>query len=267
MEACGMSIRAETSETGVLNLTFDRPEKKNAFTLAMYEALVEHLDAAARDDRVRVVALRGAGSAFSAGNDLFDFMSAPPSSPSESAVIRFLLALVDFEKPILAGVRGPAVGVGTTLLLHCDAVYAAPSSRFSMPFVALGLVPEGGSSLLLPRLAGLQKASEWLMFAEPFDADQAQQAGLVNQVVPEADLDDHLSERADTLAQKPRGAVADAKNLLRGPHRPQVREAILREAERFLERLSSPEAQEAFTAFFEKRPPDFRRVEADMKKR
>lgn len=260
-----MNLRAETSDRGVLTLTLDRAEKKNALTQAMYQGLCAHLTEAAQDPEVRVVVLTGAGSAFTAGNDLQDFMQAPPTSASDSPVIRFLLTLVDFPKPLMAAVRGPAVGVGTTLLFHCDLVYVTEDSRFVLPFVGLGLVPEGGSSLLLPRAVGLQRASEALFLGEPLDAQTAYRWGWVNQVVAADSLDDLVRERAEALSDQPVGSLMHAKDLLRGPHRTELRDTIMREAEVFMQRLTSPEAQEAFTAFFEKRKPDFRRVEGLQK--
>lgn len=253
-------IRAESAD-GVLTLTFDRPEKKNAFTLAMYEGLVRHLGTAAQDPEVRVVVLTGAGDAFSSGNDLMDFMNAVPADPIDNPIIQFLMALVDLDKPLVAGVRGAAVGIGTTILLHCDLAYASETARFRLPFVNLGLVPEGGSSLLLPRMAGHVRAAEMLMLGEPFDASIAAEVGLVNRVVADDALDGHVRARARALADQPAGALREAKLLLRGPQRDDLKRVIRSEAELFMRRLRSPEAMEAFSAFFDKRKPDFRKVE------
>jgi enoyl-CoA hydratase/carnithine racemase len=248
-------LRTETAG-GVLHLVFDRPEKKNALTLAMYEGLTAALASSAADPAVRAVVLSGTGGAFSAGNDLSDFLSDPPSG-EDSPVFRFLHAASTFPKPLLAAVEGPAVGIGTTVLLHCDLAWAAPSARFRLPFVDLGLVPEAASSLLLPRAVGPKRAAEWLLLGEAFGAEEAVQAGLVNAVVdgPVA----VAMERARGLARKPPEAVRLAKALLRRSYTQAVAETIREEGRLFVERLASPEAQEAFSAFLEKRPPDFSR--------
>jgi enoyl-CoA hydratase/carnithine racemase len=243
--------------SGVLHVTLARPEKKNALTLAMYDGLTEALARAAEPD-VRVVLLAGAEGVFTAGNDLSDFVMNPPSG-EDSPVFRFLEAVSAFEKPLVAAVAGPAVGIGTTVLLHCDLVYAAPSARFALPFVNLGLCPEAASSYLLPLTVGMPKAAEWLLFGEPFGAEEAERAGLVNAVVPEGDLLAHATARAEALAAKPPASVRLTKHFLREGHRQAVRQAMRAEAEAFLQRLQSEEAAEAFTAFFEKRPPDFAR--------
>ena len=238
----------------VLRLTLARPEKKNALTRAMYTALAEALDGAADDAGVRAVVLAGSGGAFTAGNDLFDFMMDPPKDET-SPVFRFLRALVHFPKPLVAAVEGVAIGIGTTLLLHCDLAYAAPSARFKMPFVDLGLVPEAASSLLVPRLAGGRRASELLLLGDAFGAETAREIGLVNAVA-----DDPVAlatERAEALAAKPPAAVRLSKSLLRAPLRERVDAVIEEEAGLFVSRLQSPEAMEAFTAFMEKRAPDF----------
>ena len=242
---------------GVLHLVLDRPAKKNALTRAMYAALADALDAAASDDAVRTVVLSGAGGVFTAGNDLGDFLLDPPTGP-ESPVFRFLRAASTFPKPLVAAVDGPAVGIGTTVLLHCDLAYAAPDARFRMPFVDLGLVPEAASSLLLPRVAGPMRAANWLLFGETFSAADALAAGLVTEVV--ANPTARALDRAHTLAAKPPQAVRLTKQLLRRADAAAVQETILAEGALFTERLASPEAQEAFTAFFEKRPPDVTRL-------
>ncbi|MCY1018701.1 enoyl-CoA hydratase [Pyxidicoccus sp. MSG2] len=235
-------------ESGVLTLTFNRPEKKNAFTHAMYEAATNALRQAEGNADVRVVLLTGAGGVFTAGNDIGDFMEHPPSG-EDSAVFRFLHALVDASKPVLAAVDGPAVGIGTTMLLHCDYVVASERARFNMPFVQLGLCAEGASSLLLPRMAGFALASELLLFGEPFDAATAQRAGLVNKVVPAANLQEVAAERAGALASRPAEAVRVTKRLIREPLRAEIRATLAREGAEFVQRLQSTEAQEAFMAF------------------
>jgi enoyl-CoA hydratase/carnithine racemase len=245
-------------EGAVRTLQLHRPEKKNAFTHAMYEALTEALARADADAGVHVVVLTGTPGAFTAGNDLQDFLARPPTG-EDSPVFRFLAQLSSQAKPVLAAVDGPAVGIGTTLLLHCDCVYASETARFSLPFVNLGLCPEGGSSYLLPRLAGLQRASELLLFGEPFGAAQALALGLVNEVLPAAQLQARVAERARVLADKPLASLLLTRRLLREPVRAPTQEALSREGAAFLERLASPEAKEALQAFLERRPPDFRR--------
>ncbi|WP_434384601.1 enoyl-CoA hydratase [Melittangium boletus] len=239
-------------EAGVLTLTFNRPQKKNAFTGEMYDAATQALlDADANAD-VRVVVLAGAGGAFTAGNDLKDFLEHPPTGES-SPVFRFLKALAHHTRPVVAGVDGVAVGIGTTLLLHCDYVAASERAAFSMPFINLGLSPEGASSVLLPRIAGTALAAELLMFGEPFDAATALRAGLINKVVPSAELDAWVKGRAAALAAKPQESLRLTKQLLREPLRAQVDDALSREGQLFIQRLSSTEAREAFSAFLNKK--------------
>ncbi|HYE96266.1 MAG TPA: enoyl-CoA hydratase [Rubricoccaceae bacterium] len=247
-------------EGRVLRLTLARPEKKNALTRGMYTALADTLDEAAADPAVRVVLLHGEGGTFTAGNDLGDFLSDPPRDET-SPVFRFLRTVRDFPKPLLAAVEGHAVGIGTTLLLHCDLAYAAPTARFQLPFVNLGLVPEAASSLLLPLAVGPQRAAAWLLFGEPFSADEAVQAGLIAAVVPAGALLDHAMARARALAERPPAAVRLTKALLRRAGAGSVAEAMEVEAGHFVERLAAPEAQEALAAFLEKRLPDFSRFD------
>ena len=229
-----------------------RPAKKNALTVDMYEALVTAFADAERDDAVRVLRVTGAPGVFTAGNDIFDFMQRPPTG-EDSAVVRLLFALLDFSKPLVASVDGPAVGIGTTMLLHCDYVLAAHGARFRLPFVTLGLVPEGASSLLLPGIVGLQRASEWLMLGTVFTADDAHAAGLVNRIVASEVMDEEASSVAQALAAQPQEALRLTKKLIRGPLREATLAAFQREGAIFLERLASPEAMEAFMAFAAKR--------------
>jgi enoyl-CoA hydratase/carnithine racemase len=243
----------------VRTLTLTRPEKRNALTLGMYARLVELLVECAADRRVRVVLINGAGGAFTAGNDIRDFMSHPQAG-EDSPVLRFLHTLVDFDKPLVAAVSGPAIGVGTTMLLHCDLVLASASARFQLPFVNLGLSAEGASSLLLPASSGMARASELLLLGEPFDAARAREAGIVNEVCPDEELTGRAAARAELLAERPPEAVLATKRLLRAPLRAALHEAIDREAAEFRARLVSPEAAEAFAAFFEKRKPDFSKM-------
>ncbi len=244
---------------GICTVTFNRPEKKNAFTVQMYEDLVAALDDAGKDDAVRVLLFQANGSAFTAGNDLFDFMQNPPTG-EDSAVFRFLLGIVDFEKPMVAAVNGAAVGIGVTMLLHCDLAYAADTAKLTAPFVPLGLVPEGGSSFLLPRMAGFAKANEILLLGEPVDAATACDAGIVTRVVPAGELASFARAKAERLAALPAAALRESKRLLRAPVKEQVKKVLYDEAVMFASRLGSPEAAEAFAAFFEKRKPDFTKL-------
>lgn len=252
-------VRVETADR-VTTLTLDRAGKKNAITRAMYSRLAEALHEAEADANARVVLLQGNDALFTAGNDLGDFQAQPPVGP-DSPVISFLHALVGFPKPIVAAVAGPAIGIGTTLLLHCDLVYAAPDTVFQLPFTQLGLCPEGAASVLLPLLAGRQRASELLLLGARFDAATAERIGLVNAIVPAADLLAHAKERALALAALPPASVRLTKGLVLEGQRALVLAALERETGHFIERLRSPEAAEAMTAFFERRKPDFSRFE------
>lgn len=248
-----MSDIKVTAEGPVFRISLARTSKKNAISSSMYAALSDALAAAVADPAVRVVTIGAEGETFCAGNDIGDFLDAPPLGPDQP-VLRFLAALAAFPKPIVASVRGAAVGIGTTLLLHCDLVIAAPDALFSMPFVDLALVPEAGSSLLFPRLVGQQRAALHLLLGEPFNAAQARKYGLV------AGIDDDPDARAQALAMrlaaKPPEALRATRALIRAPDEP-VEARIAREAEAFAERLQSAEAREAFTAFLEKRLADF----------
>ncbi|MGO1075881.1 enoyl-CoA hydratase-related protein [Inquilinus sp. CA228] len=249
-----------TGTTGpVMTIRLNRQEKKNAINRAMYEALTAALRAAATSRSVRVVVLRG-GDDFSAGNDIADFL-ANAKSAGMQPVLDFLDVLAGFPKPLVAGVRGAAIGIGTTLLLHCDVVLATPSARFQLPFVQLGLVPEAASTLLLPAAVGRLKAAWWLLTGEGFDAEAALAAGLITKTVAETALDAELNALAARLAALPPAAVRQTKALLQAPHRNAVREAMTLEVEAFGAQLKSAEAKEAFTAFMEKRKPDFSRFD------
>ncbi|HWH17627.1 MAG TPA: enoyl-CoA hydratase-related protein [Allosphingosinicella sp.] len=239
----------------VVELRFNRPDKKNAITSAMYAALAQALEAAAADPHTRVVTILGSGGLFTAGNDLRDFMETRAAG-EDLPVFRFLHALSAFPKPIVAGVGGAAIGIGTTMLLHCDLVVAAPDAGFSLPFVDLALVPEAASSLLLPRLIGPQRAARHLLLAEPFDARTALAYGLVTEIADAEALEGRVAAIARSLAARPPEAVQLTKRLLRAEEEP-VPARIAREAEAFGARLQSTEAAEAFRAFFEKRPPHF----------
>jgi enoyl-CoA hydratase/carnithine racemase len=243
-------------EGGVLRVQFNRADKKNAITAAMYQALAHALRHAERDNAVRVVLIHGAPDVFTAGNDLQDFLASPPRS-NDAPGFQFLRAIHEFPKPLVAAVSGLAVGIGTTMLLHCDLVYCAPGTRFSLPFVNLGLCPEAGSSFLLPRLAGYQRAAELLMLGEPFDAETAKEIGLVNAIAPAESLLATAMAAARKLAAKPAASLRETKMLMKQGLHEAVKLAMGDESEAFRERLASPEAKEAFTAFLEKRPPDF----------
>lgn len=248
------------AETGVLTLTFNRIDKKNSITRAMYAALADGLEQAAQDPLVRVVLLQGDATVFSAGNDIADFQAAPnqPAEPREQQPVwRFLHAIATFPKPLVAAVCGPAVGVGTTLLLHCDLVYAGDNAAFALPFVNLGLVPEAASSLLLPKLLGYQRAAEALLLGEPFTAEAALEVGLVNRVVPPTECNAVAQQQARKLAAKPLAALIETKRLMKGAQQDAVLARMQVEGELFTRMLRGPAAREAMAAFMEKRKPDF----------
>lgn len=242
----------------VLTLTLARPKRKNALDLAMYEALTDALNAAATDPEVRVVLLQADGDTFCAGNDLHDFMQNPPTG-SSSPVMRFLAALVDFPKPLLAAVQGGAVGIGTTVLLHCDLAFAASNAFFKVPFVSLALVPEAASSFLLPGLIGHRRAFSWIVRGESLPADVAAEIGLINEVTAPDALRDTAAAAAAQLAALPPSAVRETKRLLKSPHLDAIRKAMADEGAAFVACLSSPEAAEAIMATLQKRPADFSR--------
>ncbi|MCP1470551.1 enoyl-CoA hydratase/carnithine racemase [Sphingobium sp. OAS761] len=252
-----MSEHIAISENeGVIEIRIDRPEKKNALTGAMYRTMTAALaDAAGRPD-VGAVLFSGSGDAFCAGNDLKDFMAGPEGG---AAAFDFIRAIAAFEKPLVAAVQGLAVGVGTTMLFHCDLIYAAPDARFITPFVNLGIVPEAGSSLLAPTIMGHAKAAAMLLLGEPMDAETADRSGLVTAIVPPDGLIDHARRKAAALLAKPPEALMATRRLMKGDTAI-LSARIEEEARLFRERLASPEAQEAFAAFFEKRPPVFRRT-------
>jgi enoyl-CoA hydratase/carnithine racemase len=238
----------------ILKVQLNRPAKKNAMTSAMYITLADVLDSAAKDDDVRVVVLHGAGDSFSAGNDLEDFMKNPPG-PGESPQARLIRALISFEKPLVAAVHGVAIGGGTTMLAHCDIVYAGEGTKFQVPFVNLALVPEFGSSYLLPLRFGYLRAAEVILLGQPFDAARAAALGLVTRVVPVQSVLDTATETAESLAKKPAHALQACKRLMKRSTREQLEQAVRSENEEFAVRVRSAEAKEAFTAFFAKRQP------------
>ncbi len=243
-------------EGGILQIVMNRPQKKNALTIDMYAALTNAVETAEKDDAVRVIVITGAGGCFTSGNDLKDFVERPPQHES-SPVFRFMSAISRVGKPIVAAVSGPAVGIGTTMLLHCDLVYAGTGATFVMPFVNLGLCPEAGSSLLLPLLAGHQRAAELLLLGEPFGAETAKEIGLVNGIFAEAEVLPQAMAQARKLAARPSASVRLTKALIKKAQVRAIESVISEEARLLIQRLTSPEATEAFNAFFEHRPADF----------
>ncbi len=235
-------------EGAVMTAAFARPQKKNAITGAMYEALIEAFEAAERDPGVGAFVLSGKGGVFTAGNDIGDFLGTASRGTGDLAAWRFVSKLAEFEKPLVAAVDGLAIGVGTTLCFHCDLVYATPEARFQMPFVNLGLVPEAGSSLLAPQRFGRAKAAEFLLLAEPFGAEEAHALGLVNAVVPQDALLAHAMGKAAQLAAKPRAAMLTTRRLLRGDAEA-VKTRMAEEGRAFAAALKSEEARTAFQAF------------------
>ena len=242
----------------ILRIQLNRPTKRNAMTSAMYVALADIFNAAAKDESTRVVLWHGAGDSFCAGNDIDDFLKNPPG-PGESPQAQLMQALVSFDKPIVAAVHGAAIGGGTTMLTHCDFIYAGESTRFQMPFINLAVVPEFGSSCSVPARIGHVRAAELILLGGPFDARRAADLGLVNQVVPDKDVLATETETAGKLAAKPASALQASKRLIKQPFREQLKAAIKAENEEFSAQVRSDDAREAFTAFLEKRKPDFTR--------
>lgn len=250
-----MTIKTYTVN-GVATLEIARPEKKNAITQDMYQQLADALRAADAAADVRAVLITGQPGIFTSGNDLEDFMGRPPRG-EDAPVFQFMHALLDCSKPVVAAVTGAAIGIGTTLLLHCDLVYVADDARLAMPFVGLGLVPEFASSLVVPQLMGNRRAAEKLLLGDPFTGEQAVECGIANAVLAGSEVVNHARRVAERFNNLAPGAVRDSKRLIRDPQREAVKAAIAREAELFSARLRSPEAMEAFQAFFQKRKPDF----------
>jgi enoyl-CoA hydratase/carnithine racemase len=240
----------------ILRIQMNRPAKKNAMTSSMYITMAEFLEDAAKDDQIRVALWHAAGDSFSAGNDLEDFMKNPPAA-GESPQSRLMHALINFEKPLVAAVQGAAIGGGTTMLTHCDFVYAGESAKFQLPFVNLALVPEFGSSCLLPLRFGYLRAAELILLGQSFGALRAAELGLVTSVVPDQTLLARAMETAQTLAEKPAGALQACKQLMKSAFRAQLEQAVKLENAVFAERVRSDEAKEAFRAFFAKRKPEY----------
>jgi enoyl-CoA hydratase/carnithine racemase len=242
----------------VARIALNRPEKKNALTSDMYAAIADALSAAEADPQVRVTLIHGQADCFCSGNDLKDFLERPPHG-EDAPVTRFLRTLSAATKPVIAAVGGPAVGIGTTMLLHCDLVYATPETRFQLPFVSLGLVPEAASSLLLPMIAGHHRAAELLLLGRPFSAEKALAAGFVTELIPPAELLEYARGAATAVAALPPESVRLTKALMKKRQAALVAEQMAEESQLFRQRLDSPEAKEAMNAFFEKRKPDFSR--------
>ena len=250
-----MSIRTATLN-GVATIEIARPEKKNALTQAMYQAMADAITAAGADPTVRALLITGQPGIFTSGNDLEDFMQRPGQT-EDSPVLQFMRALLACDKPVVAAVTGAAVGIGTTMLLHCDLVYVSDEARLAMPFVGLGLVPEFASSLLLPRLMGHVRAAEKLLLGEPFTGADAVDCGIANAVLPANEVVNHARRMAERFNGLPPGAVQETKRLLRQAQRAEAPAVMRAENEVFGQRLRSAEAKEAFQAFFQKRKPDF----------
>ena len=247
------------TDGGVMTVTLNRVDKKNSITAAMDGAMADALQAAAGDAAIRVAVLQGHETVFSAGNDIGDFLNKPPAGEN-SPVFRFLRGIAAFPKPLLAAVCGPAVGVGTTMLFHCDLVYAGDNAAFSMPFVNLGLCPEAASSLLVPQMLGYHRAAEALLMGEPFMAEAALEVGLVNRVLPPTEANAHAQAQDRKLAAKPIGSLVETKRLMKKGQAALLTQQMDEEGASFRRLLGEPAAKEAFSAFLERRKPDFSQV-------
>lgn len=245
-----------SKNAGILTIEFNRLDKKNAITAAMYQSMADALADAATDNAVRVILFIGKPEIFTAGNDLSDFMLNPPSTEN-SPVFQFLRQISQAGKPVVAAVSGAAIGIGTTMLMHCDLVYASENAKFSMPFAQLGLCPEAASSLLFPQIVGYQRAAAKLLLGESFSAQEALDMGLVNQVVAADQLREFALQQSAKLVALPAASIRITKRLMKGNQQADIAAKIAEEGKHFLAMLSMPEAKEAFSAFFEKRKPDF----------
>lgn len=246
-------------DAGVTTLTLNRLDKKNSITSDMYAAMAKAIDEAQANSACRVLVIQGHESIFSAGNDIGDFLNKPPST-AESPVFHFMRALSMFDKPVIAAVAGPAVGIGTTLLFHCDLVYAGDNAAFSMPFVNLGLCPEFASSILAPQMFGYHRAAEALLLGEAFFAEAALEIGLVNRVVPPTEVNGYAQAQAKKMAAKPLSSLVETKRLMKGGQNKTLIERMGEEGQSFRRMLTEPAAREAFGAFMEKRKPDFSKI-------
>ena len=249
-------IRVEV-DGAVATIAFNRPQKKNAITAAMYQQAADAMKQADANEVVRVLLITGDGGAFTAGNDLEDFLRSPPQG-DDSPVTQFMNTLRAMRKPVVAAVPGLAIGIGTTLLMHCDLVYASERAKFAMPFTQLGLCPEFASSVLLPRIAGYQRAAEKLLLGEPFDAHEAERMGLVNRVLPAEELMTFAQTQAAKLAALPSESLRITKQLMQADLQSAIAGAMHSEMQHFTQLLQGPDAKEAFSAFLEKRKPVFR---------
>jgi enoyl-CoA hydratase/carnithine racemase len=243
----------------ILRVQLNRTTKRNAMTSAMYLSLAAIFDAVAKDETTRVVLWHGAGDSFCAGNDIEDFLKNPPG-PGESPQARLMNALVNFDKPLVAAVHGAAIGGGTTMLTHCDFIYAGESAKFQLPFINLAIVPEFGSSCSLPARIGHVRAAELILLGESFSAARAAELGLVTQVVSDKEVLAKATQTAEKLAAKPAQALQVSKRLMKEPFRDQIRAAMKAENEAFSAQVRSDDAREAFAAFLERRKPDFTRA-------
>jgi enoyl-CoA hydratase/carnithine racemase len=250
-----MTIRTETVN-GVARIGIARPEKKNAITVAMYQQLADAVVAAHEDPSVRALLIHGEPEIFTAGNDLEDSLNNPPAGP-EAPVFQFMQTLGYAEKPVVAAVNGAAVGIGTTMLMHCDLAYCADNAMFSMPFVSLGVCAEFASSVLVPLAAGYHKAAEKLLLADPISAEEALEMRLINRILPPAEVFDYAVRQAERFNALPPASVRETKRLMKAGFKSIVEKTIVDEAKSFSAMLRSPEAREAFTAFYERRKPDF----------
>jgi len=246
-------------DQGVMTLTFNRVYKKISLTAAMYAALADAVEQAERSADVRVLVFQGSETVFSAGNDIADFLNNPPSN-LDAPVFRLLRNIAAFPKPVIAAVAGPAVGIGTTLLFHCDLVYAGDNAVFAMPFVNLGVCPEAASSLLAPQMMGYHRAAEALLLGEPFMAEAALEIGLVNRVLPPTEVNSYVQAQARKLAAKPASSLLETKRLMKAGQAHLVQQQMNEEAAAFGRMLTEPAAKEAFSAFMEKRKPDFSKL-------
>ncbi len=243
-------------EGAVMTLTINRVDKKNSLTAAMYSAMADAIEAAQQDSGIRAFVIQGHETVFSAGNDISDFLNKPPSA-ADAPVFRFLRGISTFSKPVVAAVCGPAVGIGTTMLLHCVLIYAGDNAAFSLPFVNLGLCPEAASSFLVPQLMGYPRAAEALLLGEPFRVESALEMGLINRIVPPGEANALAQQQAHKLATKPLSSLIETKRLMKKGNAGVIAERIAEEAASFGRMLGEPAAKEAFTAFLGKRKPDF----------
>jgi enoyl-CoA hydratase/carnithine racemase len=253
-------IKTELQDS-VLRICIDRPEKKNALTRDMYTAMAEAVEQAEANPEVRVMLLHGNGDSFTAGNDLQDFMANPWKGQDVPPAVRFMLTVARAKKPVMVAIQGSTVGIGVTILLHCDLVYAADNAKLMMPFVNLGIIPEAGSTLMVPALMGHQRAAELFLLGTPITAQRAYELGLVNAVVPPEKLMETAMGTAQALAEKPAAAIRATKELMKKPAAAEVERVIQEELKELAERLASPECREALMAFLQKRKPDFKQFQ------